>query len=61
MSMAARIWLGIAPLEERMSFVRSAVCLTEELDAFALVACGYPLKENVWKDRFDKGRVHYFK
>lgn len=42
------VWLGIAPLTERM-------------DAFAIVPCGCPAQERVQQDRFEEARVHYIR
>ena len=39
------VWLGIAPLTERMDAVRDVLQLPEELDAFAIVPCGCPAQE----------------
>ena len=41
------VWLGIAPLTERMDAVRDVLQLPEELDAFAIVPCGCPAQERV--------------
>lgn len=53
------VWIGIAPQEERMADVRKVINLPEELHAFALIACGYPMEERGQQDRYDKNRVHY--
>lgn len=53
------VWMGIAPLEDRMQTVREIVDLPDELEAFALIACGYPAKEQAQQDRYDAARVHY--
>lgn len=55
------VWIGIAPIEERMKYVESVLDMPENLRAFALVSCGYPEKEQLQKDRFDISRVHYIK
>lgn len=52
------VWLGIAPLEERMEAARKVLKLPENLYAFAFVACGYPAEERAWQDRYDPARVH---
>jgi nitroreductase len=36
------VWLGIAPLNERMEAVRNVLDIPEDLDAFAIIPCGYP-------------------
>ena len=53
------VWLGIAPFAERMEMVKETLKLPEELEAFALVPVGYPLKEKEQKDRFQRERVHW--
>lgn len=53
------VWIGIAPQEERMADVRKVIDLPEDLHAFALIACGYPLEEREQQDRYDEKRVHY--
>ncbi len=55
------VWLGIAPLTERMDAVRDVLQIPEELDAFAIVPCGYPAQERVQQDRFEEARVHYIR
>lgn len=53
------VWMGIAPVKERMETVRKMLDIPELLEAFALVPCGYPAEERPQQDRFDEGRVHY--
>ena len=38
------VWMGIAPVEERMEKAREILEIPSHLYAFAFVACGYPLK-----------------
>lgn len=52
------VWLGVAPLAERMEAARQVLRLPEHLDAFAFIACGYPAEERPWQDRYDPARVH---
>lgn len=52
------VWLGIAPLTERMDAVRQVLQLPASLEAFSLIACGYPAEERVQQDRFDPTRIH---
>ena len=51
------VWLGIAPLEERMAAIRQVLRLPEHLYAFALIACGYPAEERPQQDRSEPARV----
>lgn len=53
------VWMGIAPVKERMEAVRKVLDIPESLSAFALISCGYPAEERPWQDRFDKTRIHY--
>ena len=53
------VWMGISPDEERMNAVRKVLDIPADLNAFALVPCGYPAEERPQEDRFDKNRVHY--
>ena len=36
------VWLGIAPLKERIEAVRTVLNVPENLDAFAIIPCDYP-------------------
>lgn len=54
------VWIGIAPVEEKMNAVKDMFSLPDSIEAFALIAVGYPDdQKNVFIDRFDKARVHY--
>lgn len=53
------VWLGIAPLQERMDAVRTVLNIPDELEAFAIIPCGYPAEEKQQQDRFEEIRVHY--
>lgn len=55
------VWLGIAPVAERMEAVRDVLSIPESLEAFAVIACGYPADVRPQQDRFDENRVHYIK
>ena len=45
------VWLGIAPLKERMEAVRTVLNVPENLNTFAIIPCGYP--ETVHASYFD--------
>lgn len=34
-------WLGIAPLKKRLEAVKNVLNIADELEAFALISCGY--------------------
>jgi len=53
------VWLGIAPLQERMDAVRKIMNLPENLEAFSIFALGYPAETSVHQNRFDASRIHY--
>lgn len=54
------VWLGIAPVEDRMKKVEEALGIEGgNLRAFALVPLGYPAESRAQEDRFDTERVHY--
>lgn len=53
------VWLGIAPLKERMEAVRTILNIPENLDVFAIIPCGYPEAVHAQQNRFDEQRIHY--
>ncbi len=53
------VWLGIAPVEERMRAVEDIVGIPEGLRAFAVFPLGYPAEERKQQDRFDESRIHF--
>jgi len=53
------VWLGIAPIEERMKAVEEILDIPDSLSAFAIFPYGYPAEERVQQDRFDESRIHY--
>jgi nitroreductase len=53
------VWLGVAPIKERMDSVSGILNVPDTLKAFAIIPCGYPVKEIKQQDRYDKSRVHY--
>lgn len=53
------VWIGIAPVEERMEAVSKVLKLPDNLKAFALIPCGYPVQDAMQQNRYDKTRVHY--
>lgn len=55
------VWLGIAPLEERMDFVKEILFVPEGIEVFSLVSIGYPVDENKFIDRWNSNKVHYEK
>ncbi|MZQ74983.1 MAG: nitroreductase family protein [Peptoclostridium sp.] len=56
------VWVGVAPVEERMEFIIDYFNLPENIMPFAVVPVGYPEGEgNRFVDRFDSSRIHYNK
>lgn len=53
------VWLGIAPVEERMKAVEEVLGIPAHLRAFAIFPLGYPGEERQQQDRFDASRIHY--
>lgn len=53
------VWLGIAPLQERMDAVRQVLALPDEVEAFAVVPVGQPAESHGQQDRFAADRIHY--
>lgn len=52
------VWLGIAPLDDRMKAVEEALGIPAHLRAFAIFPLGYPAEERKQQDRFDRSRIH---
>lgn len=55
------VWLGIAPVEERMKAVEEVLQLPAEHHAFAIFALGYPAENKPQQDRYDVSRINYVK
>ena len=53
------VWLGIAPVEERMRAVEEILAMPKSLRAFAIFPYGYPDEERAQQNRFDEARIHY--
>ncbi len=53
------VWLGIAPLENRMKAVEEILDMPENLRAFGIFPLGYPAEERPQQDRFEEERIHY--
>lgn len=53
------VWIGIAPVIERMEAVEKVLNIPNGLRAFALVPLGYPMEERHQQDRYDVSRIHY--
>ena len=42
-----------------MEAVRNVLDIPDDLNAFAIIPCGYPEYIRPQQDRFDKQRIHY--
>ena len=53
------VWLGIAPVEERMQAVERILDIPDTLRAFAIFPYGYPAETKAQQDRFEPERIHF--
>lgn len=53
------VWLGIAPVQERMDIVAEILDLPDNVEAFSIFALGYPAEQKSQQDRFDESRIHF--
>ena len=53
------VWLGIAPLEDRMQAVEKILGIPDSQRAFAIFPLGYPAEERQQQNRYDASRIHY--
>ena len=53
------VWLGIAPLADRMQAVEEILSMPDTLRAFAIFPFGYPAEERKQRDRFNPDRIHW--
>jgi nitroreductase len=52
------VWLGVAPVEERMNHVESVLGIGGGLRAFAMIPVGYPAEERPREQRYFEDRIH---
>ena len=52
------VWLGIAPVAERMRAVEEIVGIPEGQRAFAVFPLGHPAEAKRQQERFDESRIH---
>ncbi len=55
------VWVGVAPKENLMLYLKRIFGLPEDIIPFAIIPIGYTERQNKFKDRFDERRVHYNK
>ena len=53
------VWLGIAPVEERMTALEKIMDMPDSLRGFAIFPFGYPAESRQQQDRFDESRIHW--
>ena len=53
------VWIGIAPLEDRMKEVEKILEIPSHLHAFSLFPIGYPAESRDQQNRFDENKIHY--
>ena len=53
------VWIGTAPLEERMEAVEKIVGIPHDQRAFAVFPLGYPAEAKDQQNRFDESRIHW--
>lgn len=54
------LWIGVAPVEDRMSDVAKIFNLPDGVKPYCMVCVGYPKdKGNEFMDKFDESRIHY--
>ena len=53
------VWLGIAPIEDRMKTVEEIVGIPKGQRAFAIFSFLYPAETRQQQDRFEAERIHY--
>ena len=52
------VWIGIAPMQDRMDLVHDMLHLPADVEVFSLFALGYPAEERTQQDRYDETRIH---
>ena len=53
------VWIGIAPMQDRMDLVHEMLNLPDNVEVFSLFALGYPAQEREQQNRFDETRIHF--
>lgn len=53
------VMIGVSPIKENKEKVEKILNIDSNLSAFTIIPIGYPLKEKVQEDRFDKNKIHY--
>lgn len=53
------VWIGVAPMEDRMQEIHNILHIPDDLSVFCLFALGYPNESKTQQDRFEENRIHY--
>ena len=53
------VWMGIAPLKERMDGAKAVLELSDDYEVFALIAVGYAKERQPKHDRYEESRVSW--
>ena len=53
------VWIGIAPMQDRMNLVHKILNLPKNLEVFSLFALGYPAETRPQQNRFEPERIHF--
>lgn len=53
------LWMAVAPYEDRQQYIKNALNLPENREAFSLICIGHTKDEKTQISRFDESRVHY--
>lgn len=53
------VWVGVAPLTDRMESVRQILRIPEHLNPYGIIPIGYPVADTKQKERYDATRVHF--
>lgn len=53
------VWIGIAPMQDRMDEVHDMLELPENVEVFSLFSLGYPAEKREQQNRFDESRIHF--
>lgn len=54
------VWLGVAPMPERMEYITKNYNLPKHIVPFCIISVGYPNRQsNHFVDRFDASRIHH--
>lgn len=55
------VCLGVAPLQDRMAYMKEALQLGDDVEGFALIPIGYPKEEHPQTERYDPSRIAWIR